>query len=46
MHKSILVNFENDVAGERYDIKIEIRTKEMDRLFAALESARMSKVGF
>jgi len=46
MHKSILVNFANDVAGERYDIKLEIRTKEMDRLFAALESARMSKVGF
>jgi len=46
MHKSILVNFQNDVAGERYDIKLEIKTKEMDRLFAALESARMSKVGF
>lgn len=46
MHKSILVNFQNDVAGQRYDIKLEIKTKEMDRLFAALESARMSKVGF
>ena len=46
MHKSILVNFENDVAGQRYDIKLEIKTKEMDRLFAALESARLSKVGF
>ena len=46
MHKSILVNFANDVAGERYDIKLEIKTKEMDRLFASLESARMSKIGF
>ena len=46
MHKSILVNFQNDVAGARYDIKLEIRTKEIDRLFAALESARMSKIGF
>ena len=46
MHKSVLVNFENDVSGERYDIKLEIKTKEMDRLFAALESARMSKIGF
>ena len=46
MHKSILVNFQNDVAGQRYDIKLEIRTKEMDRLFAALESARTSKIGF
>ena len=46
IHKSVLVNFENDVAGERYDIKLEIKTKEMDRLFAALESARMSKIGF
>jgi len=46
IHKSILVNFQGDVAGKRYDIKLEIRTKEMDRLFAGLESARMSKVGF
>ena len=46
MHKSILVNFQNDVAGQRYDIKVEIRTKEMDRLFAALESARTSNIGF
>ena len=46
LNKSVLVNFEKDVAGQRYDIKLEIRTREMDRLFAALESARMSKVGF
>lgn len=44
--KSVLVNFEKDVAGQRYDIQLEIRTKEMDRLFAGLEDARMSKVGF
>lgn len=46
MHKSVLVNFKNDVAGERYDIKLEIKTNEMDRLFTALESTRMSKIGF
>ena len=46
MHKSLLINFQSDVAGQRYDIKLEIRTKEMDRLFVALESARMSKIGF
>lgn len=46
VHKSILVNFQSDVGGQRYDIKLEIKTKEMDRLFAGLESARMSKVGF
>lgn len=46
VRKSVLVNFEKDVTGQRYDIKLEIRTKEMDRLFAALESARMSKIGF
>ena len=44
--KSVLVDFEKDVAGQRYDIRLEIRTKDMDRLFAALEDARMSKVGF
>jgi len=46
IQKSVLINFQSDVGGQRYDIQMEIKTKEMDRLFAALESARMSKVGF
>lgn len=46
IHKSIMVNFQSDVGGQRYSVHLEIKTKEIDRLFAALESARLSKVGF
>jgi hypothetical protein len=46
IHKSVLVNFQSDVSGERYSIDVEIKTKEIDRLFAGLESAKMSKLGF
>jgi len=46
IHKSISVNFQSDVSGERYSIEVEIKTKEIDRLFAGLESAKMSKIGF
>lgn len=46
IRKSILINLESDADGQRYDIKLEVKTSEPDRLFAGLESAKLSKVGF
>ena len=44
--KSILLLFEKSFNDQRFSVTLELKTKEIDDLFRALETARMGHIKF
>ena len=44
IRKKITLIFEKSVEGQRYDVEVELKSKDINKVFEALEDARMEHI--